>query len=51
MAIPPGRHEVVMEFAPAILWRSAAVSAIAWFVWAIVLWYRGRVSTHALYSL
>jgi hypothetical protein len=51
MAIPPGRHEVVMEFVPAILWRSAAVSAVAWFVWAIVLWYRGRVSTHALYSL
>jgi hypothetical protein len=40
MAIPAGHHEVVMEFAPSILWRSAAISAIAWLLWTLVLWKR-----------
>jgi hypothetical protein len=37
MPIPPGRHEVVMEFAPAILWRAAAVSAVAWLLWCLAV--------------
>jgi hypothetical protein len=46
MAVPAGRHEVVMEFAPAILWRAAALSLIAWLAWVAVLgkrrWRRGN---------
>ncbi|MEX2304140.1 MAG: hypothetical protein WD733_24560 [Bryobacterales bacterium] len=40
MAAPAGRHEVVMEFRPAILWRSTALSVIAWLAWVAVLWKR-----------
>jgi hypothetical protein len=37
MAIPAGKHQVVMEFAPGILWVGAAVSGIAWLLWVVIL--------------
>lgn len=36
--VAAGRHEVVMEFAPRILWWSAAVSLLAWLGWVLVWW-------------
>jgi hypothetical protein len=42
MAIPAGKHQVVMEFAPGILWIGAAVSLIAWFFWIVCLARRSR---------
>jgi hypothetical protein len=38
LPIPAGSHEVIMEFAPDILWRSAAVSGLAWAAWVLVWW-------------
>jgi uncharacterized membrane protein YfhO len=37
LPVPAGRHEVRMRFAPAILWRSAALSAAGWGLFFIVL--------------
>ena len=36
--IPAGSHEVVLEFAPAILWWSSALSLLAWLLWGVVWW-------------
>ena len=38
LPIPAGKHLVTMRFAPAILLRSAAISAIAWPVMLLCLW-------------
>jgi hypothetical protein len=35
LPVPAGRHMVLLEFAPSILWRSAVISAAAW---AVLLW-------------
>ena len=37
LPVPAGRHQVLLEFAPSILWRSAALSAAAWAV-LICVW-------------
>ena len=41
LAVPAGRHTVVMRFVPAVLFWSGGVSALAWMVW-VWLWRRGR---------
>lgn len=40
LSVPAGKHEVVLEFAPAILWRSAVLSLVAWLLWGVVWWKR-----------
>ena len=42
LAVPAGVHRVVMRFQPAILWWSAAVSAVAWaaFAPAMLPWHK-----------
>lgn len=41
LPVPAGRHKVLLEFAPSILWRSAVLSAAAWVV-LLWVWVRGR---------
>jgi Bacterial membrane protein YfhO len=38
--VPAGNHEVVLDFAPAILWWSAALSLVAWLLWGVAWWKR-----------
>jgi hypothetical protein len=40
LPIPEGKHAVVLEFKPAIVGRSAGLSAAAWLLWGIALWKR-----------
>ncbi|MBI4877420.1 MAG: YfhO family protein, partial [Acidobacteria bacterium] len=42
LVVPAGRHTVRMEFVPALLGWSAAVSAAAWLLWAGLLWRTAR---------
>lgn len=42
LSVPAGRHRVRFEFAPAVLWRAAALSAAAWAALAWVLMGRRR---------
>ncbi len=42
MAIPAGKHHLVLEFAPGILWVGVAVSGIAWLIWLAPLAKRSR---------
>ena len=30
LAVPAGRHRIVFDFAPGVLWRGVAISAVAW---------------------
>ncbi len=44
LAVPAGKHRVLMSFQPQILWWSAAVSAVAWIALGLALWpWRRRV--------
>jgi hypothetical protein len=35
LLVPAGKHEVVLEFAPAMVWWSAALSLAAWLLWGL----------------
>jgi hypothetical protein len=46
LVVPPGRHEVLMEFRPSILPRALVASALSWLFWAACLGgRRGRVAS------
>jgi hypothetical protein len=42
LPVPAGRHEVVLEFVPAMVWWSAALSLAAWLLWALACLARSR---------
>jgi len=50
VAVPAGRHRVVFEFAPGILWWGCAVSAAAWIAMG-VLCVRRRAVAHTALAL
>ncbi len=37
LAVPAGKHTISMRFEPAIFYYSAALSALAWLVWIVVI--------------
>jgi hypothetical protein len=41
LPVPEGKHEVIIEFAPRILWFSAGMSVVAWLLWGFI-WRRRR---------